>query len=135
MDFGSLLKNSLSPDKTIRQQAESTINNLCENSFEETLFSLSLELANNLASKQNRQLAGTLIRNLILGYNQFKGKYLSLNQITRDKIKCTITSCLVLSDSVLQSTAALITASKIFLMKQFARSNCLLNCGLKLYLL
>jgi hypothetical protein len=125
MEIGSLLTNAFSPDTFIRQQAENSINILCENSFEETLYCLSLELTNNLASKNNRQLAGTLIRNLILGYNQFKGKYLSLNQLTREKIKCTITSCLVLNDSDLNKTAALITAGKIFLMKQYARSNCL----------
>ena len=81
MELSSILTNARSSNLVIRQEAESIITQLSDNSYDEILFNLTIELSNNNSVIENRLLAATLIKNLIGVISKYEGKYLSLNSL------------------------------------------------------
>ena len=108
MELSSILTNARSANLVIRQEAESIITQLSDNSYDEILFNLTIELSNNNSVIENRLLAATLIKNLIGVISKYEGKYLSLNSANKDKIKQMLLLSLYTNNSQIQKFSGLI---------------------------
>ena len=112
MDITKILTAGLSGDPTIRNSAESTIENLAIQNFSQFLLSCAMELADEMKPNKNRQLASTLIKNMLLHMPKFVGKWEQLPEPDKVNIKNHILSTLASSEKDIRKAAALVVAGK-----------------------
>jgi hypothetical protein len=94
MNFSEILTKSRNEKKEIRQQAELEIDAMATNNFGKLLDDCSKEMANESAIKENRQLCGTIIKNVILYQEKHRGKWEQLDPMLKHSIKNHVLSCL-----------------------------------------
>ena len=112
-DISNILAAGLSADQTTRKQAEQLIEQLATQNFAGFLHCCAEELANENKPSKNRQLAATLIKNMLLHMPNFMGKWELLQALEKNNIKNLILSTLASQEKDIRKAAALVVAGKI----------------------
>ena len=110
MDISNILTAGLSPDLNTRKNAEKTIESLATQNFSGFLLSCACELADESKNSKNRQLASTLIKNMLLHMPNFVGKWEVLPESDKTNIKNYILSTLASPEKDIRKAAALVVA-------------------------
>ena len=111
-DITSILADGQSPDNKIRMSAEQRIDHYASTNYGMFLLLCAEELSNESKFSRNRQMAATLIKNLIVGMPNFVGKWELLPAIEKSSIKSLILSTLASQDKDIRKAAALVVAGK-----------------------
>jgi hypothetical protein len=106
MDITLILSKALSSNNQERNSAEKSLLEFSEKSYEEVIFELASELTNENRTTNHRQLAGTLLRNLIFHFSRFQQKYVNSNPQFKLKLKELILNCLASPEQIIQRTSA-----------------------------
>jgi hypothetical protein len=112
MEISSLLSDALSTNDMLRKQAEANIEIITAQDYGGFLHECAKELANESASKGTRQMAATLIKNLIVISPNHLGKWATLSVDVKSQIKATVLSTLASGDRDVRKAAALAVAGK-----------------------
>lgn len=121
-DISSILADGLSPDQNIRKSAEKRIETLASTNFGKFLLLCAEELCNESKFSKNRQLAATIIKNMIVGMQDFSGKWEQLPVLEKTNIKNCVLSTLASQEKEIRKAAALVVAGNILnLNKVFVR--------------
>jgi importin subunit beta-1 len=115
-DFCNILTDGLSSDQKIRSAAEQRIKTLATNNFGMFLLLCADELTNESKNAKNRQLAATLIKNMILSMPEFVGKWEQLPVMEKTNVKARVLSTLASQDKDIRKAAALVVASNKLLI-------------------
>lgn len=113
MEISHILQAGLSSDMTTRGQAEKTIDQMATQNFSGFLKLCSQELSNETKFIKNRQLAATLIKNMLIHMPNYVGKWEQLPNSEKDEIKGNILSTLASQEKDIRKAAALVVAGKI----------------------
>jgi hypothetical protein len=113
MEISSLLSDALSTNDMIRKQAEANIEIITAQDYGGFLLECGKELANEGVMKGIRQIAATLIKNLIVISPNHIGKWALLPIETKSLIKKTVLSTLASGDKDIRKAAALAVAGKV----------------------
>ena len=113
MEISTILTAGLSPDPNIRKQAEKTIEQYASQNFAGFLMSCAIELSDETKFSKNRQLAATLIKNMLLHMPMFSGKWEQLPSLDKSNIKNNILSTLASQEKDIRKAAALVVAGKM----------------------
>ena len=110
MEISNILTAGLSPDQNTRQSAEKTFEQYANQNFAMFLMSCALELSNESKISKNRQLAATLIKNMLLHMPNFSGRWEQLPTLDKNNIKNNILSTLASPEKDIRKAAALVVA-------------------------
>jgi importin subunit beta-1 len=111
MSIAEILNNALSPEKTIRQDAENKVENLAKRNLPEFLYNLATVLADEGQATKIRQMASTLIKKLITSSAECKAVWQqSLEVASKDQIKNLILSTLATQFKEVRAAAAIVIA-------------------------
>jgi importin subunit beta-1 len=106
-----ILSNSLSSDKTIRQEAEKVLETMALANFPEFLYKLASELSDESKPAKIRQMAATLIKNSITRSENLKEYWTkAMDKDTKDKIKGLILSTLATGFKEVRAAAGIVIA-------------------------
>ena len=105
----SILTNALSSDQSLRSEAEHNITQLSENNFGAFLVDLSSKISNESVHNPIRQIAATIIKNIIPKEN-YKQKFLALDQEQKQTIKGHILSTLASPNAEIRRAAGMAIA-------------------------
>lgn len=105
MDISKLLTDARNHNPQIRKEAESKIEYLAQQNLADFLFTLSEELSNEEKLKENRQLAATIIKNLIVIHDGMQKEWLQMDEKKQNEIKLRILSSLASSVSQVRKAA------------------------------
>lgn len=119
MEISAILTAGLSPDPNIRKQAEKSIEQYATNNFSGFLMSCAIELSDETKLTKNRQLAATLIKNMLLHMPNFLGKWELLPPLDKSKIKNYILSTLASQEKEIRRAAALVVAGYFILIFRY----------------
>jgi hypothetical protein len=106
MEISSILSDALSGNMDIRKQAEANIVSITSHDYGAFMLELARELALETRATGVRQLASTLIKNLITNSPANAGKWGLLDQNLRNEIKNTVLSCLASNIKEVRKAAA-----------------------------
>ena len=112
MEISNILTAGLSPDQNTRQGAEETIKQYASQNFSLFLMSCAKELSDESKISKNRQLAATLIKNMLLNMPNFSGRWEQLPDIDKTNIKNNILFTLASPEKDIRKAAALVVAGK-----------------------
>jgi hypothetical protein len=98
----------------VRKLAEEKIDEITTHDFGGFMLECARELAQETRSTSTRQLASTLIKNLLHHSPKNSGKWGLLDQNLRNEIKNTVLSCLASEIKDVRKAAASSVAGKIF---------------------
>ena len=90
MDICTLLTDARNGDKIKRTNAEEQLSKLAEENFSELLRVLSDQIANENQSKENRQLAASIIKNSIIFHDKLQERWLNMSLEQSNGIKMSI---------------------------------------------
>ena len=110
MEISTLLSEALSPDQNRRNQAEANIDMIATQNFGSFLSSCSKELCDESKPKGTRQIASTLIKNMISHTLKYKGLWEGLDRETKMQIKQHVLSTLASSDKDVRKAAGIAVA-------------------------
>lgn len=110
MELSTLLAEALSPDQSRRNQAEINIDIIASQNFGLFLLNCSKELCDESKQKGIRQIASTLIKNMILFTEKYKGQWELLNRETKGQIKQHVLSTLASKDNDIRKAAGIAIA-------------------------
>jgi hypothetical protein len=113
MNFSEILTKSRSENDSVRNQAERDLDTLAVENFGGLLEDCAIEMSNESSKKENRQLCGTLIKNMILFQEKHKGKWEQLDQKLKSSIKDHVISCLASNVKDIRKAAASTVAGKL----------------------
>eukprot|EP00732_Lithocolla_globosa_P000588 Lithocolla_globosa_v1_NODE_202_length_5196_cov_7.727290.p1 type:complete len:857 gc:universal NODE_202_length_5196_cov_7.727290:2583-5153(+) len=116
MNFATLLENSLSPDKSLREGATLTLENAARQNFSGYMEMLVLEFAKEPNPIQVRISAGLAMKNALTANDaavrkEFQDRWCSLDVATKNNIKTTTLGVLGSPETKVGLTAALIVAA------------------------
>jgi hypothetical protein len=111
MEISQLLNDALSHNEILRKQAENNIEIITAQDCGGFLLECAKVLSNENATKPIRQIAATLIKNLIV-LPAHTGKWVQLAADTKSLIKTTVLSTLASGDKDIRKAAALAVAGK-----------------------
>lgn len=110
MDISQILSEALSPDFNQRNQAEIKIDMIASQNFDSFLVSCSLILCDEAKPKSQRQIASTLIKNMISHTAKYKGMWLKLDRENKAKVKQHVISTLASADRDVRKAAGIAVA-------------------------
>ncbi len=110
MELSSILSEALSGDETRRKQAEMMIDIIASQDFATFLLNCSKELSDESKNKNIRQIAATLIKNMITITEKFKGQWSLLSPDIKAEIKQRVLSTLASSNNDIRKAAGLAVA-------------------------
>lgn len=110
MEISQFLTNARDTNKEIRIMGEKKLEESALADFGQFLIVCAKELADDQKNKLNRQLAATLIKNMLLFMPKFVGKYEMLDQNLKSDIKNQVLSTLASADLDVRKGAALCVA-------------------------
>lgn len=106
-EFYQILSNAMNFNTAIRQKAEEDINRLAQENLGLFLCNLSIKLSNEQIDSKIRQIASTIIKNLVQKHRQ---EWVNLNQELKNKIKEHVLSTLASQSLDIRKAAALTIA-------------------------
>jgi importin subunit beta-1 len=110
MEIRTLLSEALSPDQTRRNQAEEQINQIASLHFGPFIIACSQELSNEKNQKGVRQIAATLLKNMICFTERYKGMWQALDKNSKVQVKQHVLSTLASSEKEVRKAAAFTVA-------------------------
>jgi hypothetical protein len=99
-------------DKTTRETGERNIDQLAMHNFGDLIQKLGVYLAEETNPTKSRQLAATIVKNLILHTPQHKGVWEALDPNIRESVKNSSLGSLGSGKKEIQKAAALVVAGK-----------------------
>jgi hypothetical protein len=118
MSLTEILTKSRNINDQIRKQAECDLEILASNNFGKLLDDCSREMANESSVKENRQLCGTLIKNMILYQEQHRGKWEQLSIDLKLSIKNHVLSCLASDlNDIRKAAASTVAGNALFIIR------------------
>jgi hypothetical protein len=112
MDLRSILAECLSPDSVKREQAEYNLDLVASQDFGSFLYNLSSELSEENVQKPIRQIAATVIKNMIVYSPKYLGHWEKLDNNVKGSIKERVLSTLASKEKDIRKAAALAVAGK-----------------------
>lgn len=111
MELSTILyEAALSGNDTLRRQAEAKIDIIATQDFGGFLLNLSSELSDESKDKGIRQVASTLIKNMITKQDKYKGQWLNLAPEVKLEVKQRVLSTLASADNDIRKAASLAVA-------------------------
>jgi hypothetical protein len=110
MDITTILSEALSGDSNVRNTAEQKIDIICNQNFGQFLYDCASILSNEGVRKGIRQIAATLIKNMISRTEKYKGLWEQLSGEVRKQIKECVLSTLASKDNDVRKAAAFTVA-------------------------
>jgi importin subunit beta-1 len=110
MEISTLLQEALSPDQNRRNQAEVNIEMIASQNFGGFLISCAKELCDEGKQKGIRQIAATLIKNMISNTPKYKGFWEQLDRDSKLQVKQHVLSTLASSDKDVRKAAGIAVA-------------------------
>ena len=107
MELSVILSDALSGNEVLRKQAEANIEQITANNYGEFLLELAKELALETRAVGIRQIASTLIKNLILYSPNHHGKWKEVDKQLKNQIKNTVLSTLASNNGIVRKAAAI----------------------------
>ena len=105
MDISKLLTDARNHNLQTRKDAESKIEYLAKQNLGDFLYTLSEELSNEEKLKENRQLAATIIKNLIVIHEGMQKEWQKMAESKQNEIKLRILSSLASTVSQVRKAA------------------------------
>jgi importin subunit beta-1 len=110
MELSNLLSEALSPDQQTRNQAEVNIDMIATQNFGLFLLNLSKELCDESNFKGIRQIASTIIKNMVSFTPKYKGQWELLSRDVKSQIKQNVLSTLASSEKEIRKAAGIAVA-------------------------
>ncbi len=105
MDISKLLTDARNPNHFLRKESEAKFESLAKQNLGDFLCLLSEELSSEDKIKENRQLAASIIKNLIVMHEGMQKEWLLLDETKRSQIKLHILSTLASSQREVRRAA------------------------------
>jgi hypothetical protein len=121
MEISIILTNALSGNAQIRQQAEENIESLTFQNYGAFMLECARELALETRATGVRQLASTLIKNILHHSAKHSGKWNQLEKTIKTEIKNTVLSCLASANKDVRKAAASSVAGNFLLNQLFVK--------------
>lgn len=107
IDYNQLFSNLKSNNNDLRSKAENDLKTYAINNYPKFLLDSSIYVTNDKVDQSNRQLCGTIMKNMISGspgYEMFRNYWMNLDENSRSIIKNNIISSLGSNSDVVKST-------------------------------
>jgi len=110
MEISEYLTDSRNPNEEVRKLGEKKIEEAAMSNFGQFMFQCAKELNDDKKIKMNRQMAATLIKNMLNFMPKFQGKWETLGLDIKSEIKSLVLSTLASPEIEIRKAAALCTA-------------------------